>query len=454
MEPEIKSVVVATPLSYEQKAYSSPNYKLLRVTPLQGTQTYTLSASRQQLQFEFPANECFNLSRSYLQMTLNIAAQTVTPAFARVFNDTIAPISSINLRTRSGVVLCDLDFCNQYVRIANRIKTRVSQYLSDGERDILYPSKSLGNIGNSVRCDGSSANSPYVEPSYVQTSADLGAITKYYNIPLSVIAETIFEVDKDLWFGEVLLMTINVAPLAEIGFRSGGTDPTPQTAAVALTGANTLSDICCYLATEQNVVIKKQVMDLVQAGKFKMILPYVHYFTNLRNATGAQSVSLRFNKGHGEYLRSVLHIPVNSAATVNTVYDSINTNGAKISRYYVMTNNMRDEDYDAMCNDTDASLASSAWTLIRDSIKGSVAGLNDAVYFANFFVLSDYTELGNAEDQANLNTPKWNLQCGKSLESEVKWDIVCTQASANINHYTFARVSKSLTILPNLVIVS
>ena len=464
MESEMKSVVVSQPLEYEQKSYSHPYYKMLRINPLQGTQSLTLNASRQSIQIELPASECFNLSRSYLQMTLNVDAQGSSPAFGRIFNDTL-PISSINLRTRSGVVLCELDFLAQYVRIANRIKTRIAHYITDGDRDLLTPSKDLAitsggqAVTSSVRPDGSLPSFGFLEPVYIQTSTDAQASVKYYSIPLNVISETIFELDKDLWFGETLLMTLNVSPLAEIVYRTEGAGSVanaPQTNAKAPIGStNRLSDIILYLAVEQNVVIKKQVMDLVQAGKFKMILPYVHYYLNPRNSSGNNSVSLRFNRGHGEYLRSILHIPVNGGATSNTVYDSSNVNGAKITRYFTTTQNMRDQDFDALCNDVDTSLASSAWTLIRDKIRGTVAGLNENSYFYNFFILSDYSELGSEDDIARLNTPKWNLQCGRSLENEVKWDLIATHANANlINHYSFARVSKTMQVLPNLVVVT
>lgn len=454
MEESPQSVVVTKSLDYQQKALSSSNYRLQRIVPLQGSLTYTINNSRQQVQFEIAGNELVNFSRSYLCVVLDIVAQGANN-YSRVFRD-VPPISSVNVRTRSGQLLLDVDWVNHYTRIANRLAKKTSEFMSDGDRDLLVMSRSLADGANAVRCNNSNANVPYIEPSYFSVSAVNAPQQVQYMIPLgSLVPESLFSMDKDIMFPETIIITMNLAPSREIGFLgTGATNPiTGSGALTAPAGSNTYSQVALFIATEQNQIIKQQVAGLVASGKFTMNLPYIHYYYNNRNGGGQQAISLRFNTAHGKRINSVLHVPVNASASAHLVYDGTNFLSQKITQFYSTVNNARQLDFNLTCSDTDdASLPTTSWLAVRDYIRGTVAGLSENVYLSNFFIYDTFDDTKYGED---LATPSWNLIAGKNLEQEVKWDLIATQTGGtNLDHYTFVRVSKQLTILPNLVTVA
>lgn len=446
MEESPQSVTVSTSLDYQQRALSSSNYRLQRIVPLQGSLTYTVNNSRQMIQFEIAANELVNYARSYLCVTLDVAAQV---AFSRVFRD-VPPISSVTVRTRSGQLLLDCDYANHYARIANRIAKKTQVYMSDGDRDLLVMSRSLPDAATAVRCNNSVANVPYIEPQYFSVSANATAQQVQYMIPLgSLVPESLFSMDKDLMLPETTIISMTLAPLREIGFV--GTNATnPITGSGPLLGNNTYSNVALFVSTEQNQLIKSQIAGLIASGKFSMNLPYLHYFYNNRNGGGAQSISLRFNTAHGRRINSIVHIPVNASASSHLVYDSTNFLSQKITQFYTTVNNARQLDFNLTCSDTDdTSLPTTSWLAIRDYIQGTVSGLSENVYLSNFFIYDTFDDIKNGDE---LPTPKWNLISGKSLEQEVKYDVIATQTGGtNLDHYTFVRVSKQLTVLPNLV---
>lgn len=453
MEESTQSVVVSTSLDYQQKSLSHSNYRLNRIVPLQGTLTYTINNSRQQVQWEIAANTLFNPARSYLALTLDIVAQGANN-YSRVFRD-VPPISSVSVRTRSGQLLLDVDWVNFYTKIANRIAKKTSEFLSDGDRDLLVPNKSLADAAGAVRCNNSNANLPYIEPSYFSVSAVNAAQQVQYMVPLgSLVPESLFSMDKDLMFPETLVITMNLAPSREVGFLGTGAT-NPITGAAALTapaGVNTYSNLAIYIAVEQNQVIKQQVASLIESGRFTMNLPYIHYYYNNRNGGGQQAISLRFNNAHGKRINSIVHIPYNAAGTPHLVFDNTNFGSQKVSQFYTTTNNQRNLDFNLTCSDADdTSLPTTSWLAVRDYLQGTISGMNENVYLSNFFIYESYDDMKYGVDGA---TPSWNLIRGKDLGQEVKWDLIATQpGGTNLDHYTFVRVSKTLTILPNLTTV-
>jgi hypothetical protein len=450
MEETSQSVVVSTSLDYQQKQLSHSNYKLQRYVPLQGSLTYTLNNSRQQVQFEIAGNELVNFSRSYFGCVLDIVAQGAAN-YSRVFRD-VPPISSVTVRTRSGQLLLDVDWANFYSKVANRIAKKTSEYLSDGDRDLLVPNKGLATDAQSVRPTNGPANMPYLEPAYFQVSAINTAQQVQYMIPLgSLVPESLFSMNKDIMFPETVIITLNLAPLREIGCI--GTGPTnPITGAGPLTGANTYSNTVLYIATEQNQVIKQQVASLIASGKFSMNLPYIHYYYNNRNGAGQQSISLRLNNAHGKRINSVVHIPYNAVGTSHTVFDNVNALGLKVSQFYTTVNNARQLDFNQTCDDaTDTSLPTTSWLAVRDFLAGTVSAMNENIYLANFFIYESFDDVAYADEKL---PPLWNLTRGKDLGQEVKWDAVITQTGGtNLDHYTYVRTTKTLTILPNLTTV-
>lgn len=472
MSTELKTsegeVIVSESLNQKSASLSHPNYRMLRLLPLQGIQTYTLNASRQQIQFEIP-QEVFNLAQSYLQFTLTVGAQGAGN-MSKIYNDTIAPIASIRLQSRSGAVICDLDYANQAVRILDRVYQEIQEYLSDGARDSLAPSNALVNANGATRfATGNGAINPanvnFIEPTYFQSSAANTAQTKQYMLPLKKFRDTIFEANKDITFPEILILTLNLAPSSEVAFiGTSNTDHSVGIAQLAVQNAQ-VTNMAMYLAVETNPVFVNLLRDKIARGTYVMPLPYIHYYFNNRAAAGVNgqhAISLRFNSGHGQRLKRIFHIPVSAAGTAGTAYDSSNTEvlgqpagsaASKVGSYYTTINNRRTSDFNLTCDDVDPSLPTTAWLVHRDTVRGSVAGINENVFLHNGFHLEDLATLGSVEKIKEFKVPKWNLDYGMSLADEVKWDYVAFTNNIGLNHYTFVCVNRTLKVLPNLVIV-
>lgn len=442
--------VIAQSLDQKIAKYSHPNYKLLRLVPLEGSSPLSNITSSRQLRFELPT-EAFNLARSYLAFTLALGEATTAGRYNKIFADTCAPIRGIRLQSRSGQIIADLDYVNQMVRIMNKAETAFSEYISDGLQDCLAPSNTLVSGAGAVGANGGAGRVNFLEPNYivsgaVRDGAGAGNVTRYYKIPLNIFKNTIFEADKDLLFPEILVMTITFAPKDEVCYQ-GSDAVNHATNAVACEGQLDISNVNFYLSTEVNPVITNLLRSQVNSG-LSIPLPYVYYYFMNRTSTN-QTVSLRFNTGHGKSLKRVYHTVLTDGGAVNTKYDSNNTDGVKVSSYYTTVNSKRTTDFDLTCSD---ATGLTVWLAHRDKVKNSVL-LNNEVYMYNWFHMEDFANLGNPEEMKKLDVPKWNLTSGIPLNDEIKWDFIGTTANSSFNHHTFVCVNKTLKLVPNMVIV-
>ena len=184
---------------------------------------------------------------------------------------------------------------------------------------------------------------------------------------------------------------------------------------LAFTGNVTIDNMTLYLAVEKNQEIINSLREkiLSQEG-FSVLIPYVHQYKN--NLIGSsQTVSLRFNRGHGRRLVKIYHsvfnqneiVTTGAATTANnqfifpTAYDNdnrnytltvvkataannINYNRSKVQIFYTMLDNERLQEFNMSCANYDDYMQ------MRDKLKGSV--LQDAdIYYYNWVWIEDFT---------------------------------------------------------------
>ncbi|MFM7858884.1 MAG: hypothetical protein ACKO96_44895, partial [Flammeovirgaceae bacterium] len=119
----------------------------------------------------------------------------------------------IQLYTRGGVQLADITNLQKYLNLVQKVEIKNEKFLNRSLINFLYPNNSLNIDAPAVRPVGNaSATKSYVEPAYVIGSAVANTATPsnlYLN--LADIPESIFSIDKDLYFNEVLVLRIEWA---------------------------------------------------------------------------------------------------------------------------------------------------------------------------------------------------------------------------------------------------
>jgi hypothetical protein len=133
-------------------------------------------------------------------------------------------------------------------------------------------------------------------------AVDAAAIFTRYNIPLGEIVETLLAVNKTIVFNQQLIIEIDFASGARIGFSSstvaGVGVPT------ALTADYKMTEVMLYLATEQNDVVAAYLRDEAKKG-MSMPIPYPVMKKTATGTSGVSSCVFRFNRTHGQKLRRV-----------------------------------------------------------------------------------------------------------------------------------------------------
>lgn len=171
---------ISKQLDYQKHSFAHPTYKYNKVLPLTGLQTQVVStAGGQENIFEIPVN-AFNLSKSVLQFTATGVALAANANY--FFNDCFAPIRQLQLYTRSGIYLADINEVANYTKIMWKADIPIQEYLTYdtfqnnvGFGRYLRPSNSLANSTTLTqlnpyarRYNGTAADVNYLEPKYLE----------------------------------------------------------------------------------------------------------------------------------------------------------------------------------------------------------------------------------------------------------------------------------------------
>jgi len=451
--------LVSDELDYKKYTSSRPSYTFSKILPQNGSQTVTLSAAGgEETIFELPP-KVFNGSKS-------IFAFSQTPPqgthYNKMFVDTVPSIRQIQLYTRTGLYLVDLNYANDFTNSISRHETPVSEILANDkiDNDIgywegLYPSNVLGkdaateNIVRPAAAAGDggidlSGKTSIIEPEYCLVGTDNEATPVInYKFPLRYFKETGFEVDKDLYFGgETLYLKIVWDSYTRIGYNTTH-DDNNNTGAAALT-AGTISGITLFLAIEQNPVIENAIKSKVMSPEgLSLYWPMV--YTNLvplaAGVSALHSIQVRYNRGNGRRLKKIYWVPFNQTRTTYRSFDHDNTGGKKFTSFHTTVNNLRTSQFDY------AVVAGEDWMVKKDSLKGSCILSSDEYYY-NFTWIEDFTGSMSLLEKSKL-PDLHNIDDGLDLTSEVIYTVNAINNNKAINHHIFAVCQKELTINAN-----
>lgn len=479
MENQELPSVISEELRYSKKELSHPKYKLHNLYPLSGLQTQTITAAgAQEIIFQLPV-KVLNLSESILSFTMKPAGNAAGIHFAHL--TPLSLIRQIQLYTQSGVYLADVQYVNKYLNVVYYPETKFDDFV----KNPVINRSSQNDYGIFTFPNASQTGGvPTAEPpvaiinttrNYLQRGCinaagvlqEIGGVDSeqntvsgkermYYDaqtqaglnvniqFPMKYLYNTIFDMNKDLYFGEVLQLRI-VFDGRDSGYFDATTAASVQTGYAVEPQDINVTNISFFCAIEQDLNIANQIINKVNTSGLTVPIPYIYsYKTNLSSTS--QSLSLRFNRAHGKKLRRIYHAPSHNTETGIYAYMRDNIAGSKgVKNFYTLLNNDRLQEFNVDC-----TLAQD-YMLLKHKLNNSCF-INVDTYQYVWFWVDDFT---SEESLCEKQSRDIMLSSGIDLSSEQKWDIYMTTNNARaLNHYNFAITEKELRIVPGQIIVS
>lgn len=522
-------------IDYTKKSALHSSYRWMRLNPVgSGGGSITLSTTATTIvNFEIPAN-VINLSKSKLCFDSLFAAGGA--GLVHVVDGLgFSQFDRIQLSTRSGVILASADNMTQFAHIISKLKNKFSSLADNtvGSTAIdtttatssLHPFSDISknNTGSSgsfrgtslvvpissisagvpaadtiyiptllnhrsaYRVDGTLMSTPFLEPlSIISQDAANTALAVSWQMELGGVKDTILEVNKSLWFGDNLILTLQwnpttkfsglanagVLPVSTTGLSgavvagvvgtqftnaSGATtaalpatspvNATPnqqpltaqQNGAVAQSFQQTLSNIFLYVPIETDPVIVSQLMNKVNTDGFTLTVPYVYSTkTSVTSAATSFSMQQRVTRGYGQRLLRCYSAMFNGASTLAGLTHS----DALISSYNTSLDGIRLQDFPLRVADSTHWLVNEP--LIRDSCYLTLEQFKNQAFHCD-----SWTGKAVAQEDDTVDN-------GLSLDADKTYGIsydTITAAVATQQHYLWFVVQRTLSIKGNQIIM-
>jgi hypothetical protein len=420
METKVSTSLGET-IDYKLSSNKKSYYRHQKVVQNTGSEQLIIGASQQVTTFEIPVI-ALNLSKSYLNFRQTVPAQGAGQ-YAHMFRHTV-PWSRLELFTRSGTYLCDLNFAAEAMLAIQQRTKKIEDF--HGSYDNILTRQSLNELNIRVE-EISTAN----QPDNIE-----------WRIRFEELYETVLSLDKSLNFGEVLNLRITWKEAPAHGYQSDNAAAQAGTM-TALTGNVTISNLALFVAGESNPDIVGALRETVATGNMPPVLiPYTFvYKTNINNQT-SQAVSTRFSRGHGSRLVKVMTLFNSGDETVNLRYDA-DLDPADFVSFYTLLNSRRTTEFDVVVAD---GVEDYQW-MRAEQHKDLVVSLSPDNN-QDLFAWED--------DWSNSNQASVNQEiAGLPLDDEIKYDLYVTATGATVskNYYTVGVCQRMLSITPSGVVV-
>lgn len=424
-----------------------PTYEYTKIYPQTNIQTLAVTNGGDETIFEIPV-KVFNLAKSVLSFTMTpTVATTLT---GHIFAEGTPHLRSIQLYNRSGLFLCNITHLNKYMGSVTRYVTDQSYFKtfdkvasSSGYMDVLKTNDANISLTSALlyaaRLNLTPPSSVVDEPSYLIIDPNLTpAINKpvvRYQIPLGRIKDSIFGIDKDQCFNEVVYMRLVWENAGSIGFSTTGNSPGTVTGAAALNGYS-ITQQFLYLAVEVNPELVSYISnEKIRAG-FTYQVPYL--YTNKiqkADANTSQSISIRLNRSHGIKVKRIYFVPFIGDEALNTTLNhahSLTDGGTGIQSYYTTIDNKRTSQYDYN--------ADNCWLEKKNLFKNSCINGSSA-FFNNWLHIEDFTNMTDLEDNSRYDD-------GRLLSNELVYNVTCQNEGVALYNYFFSSCIKQIMITP------
>jgi len=439
------NVVTAEQQDYSQRLYSHGSYRYQTVFPNTFGTTISIQSGQNPVTLQLPI-ECFNLSQSYLFMTLTIPKTGTAGQFIWNYDDVMyGLISQIQHYANTNKYIVDLNQLQNYLKVIMKKEVAFTDFLSNDSIAGFYPNNSLVSAVPAIRHDGSVSFMNYTEPAYLRVGADNADVTYNVMLPLRFIKNTLFSVDRDIYYGQLSYIKLMMGPIAKVAFASTN-NANPSTGVINYPAnlVPTVSNLQLFLAVQSDEGMKSALKGKFSQG-LTYAIPWTYAFKN-SNGNTAQNITIQFDLGSGQALNKIIHSVFNNTESVNTAYDNSNIDGAKVKTYYTQLNGRRLQDITIDCQSSSGLYTD--YMQQKRMLKGSVLTSRN-IYQYNWFHCDDFTEMPAVANQSDMNNVISGIPLGPM---PIQWTFVgVSMANATFQHYTYAVFSKKLMVSPTMV---
>ena len=323
--------------------------------------------------------------------------------------------------------------------------TNNTAYATDGQQSPIQGLQVGNNATSSnYRPDGTISADNYVEQRHlfqgtvgvaynaVGPVLQAGFMVLSYQLNLSNIVHSIAELDRDLFFGENLLLSLTFAPTNKFSWTATAANA-PTTGTAQMLFAPSIVNLSLYLSIETNQEVASALMNKVHSPEgFSIHVPFVYSQKYASTVGTTSSIFQRFNRGHGSRILRFYYGCFNNSETLNATLDHSNVACGKITSYYTTINNMRCQEFPVDC------ALGLDWLVNNDDIEhSSMMSINQFKY--QFSHLENYSGQRPCESDDTIIT-------GLSLDQEKTYGVYTTTQSLALNHWLFTVIQRELRI--------
>ena len=257
-----------------------------------------------------------------------------------------------------------------------------------------------------------------------------------YQIELSAFKDTIMELNKNIYFGDNLVLTINWNPCTKIGFINDTTSGAITTSSGDFSLPLLLSNLYLYTACETDPTIISQLVSSVNNGEFSIITPFVYCQKYASSSGTANAMQQRINASYGSTLLRTYFGIFHNTETSRFAYTH---NDSFVVDYNTYMDGLRLQDFTLKASD------STHWLYNERNFQGSC--MQSLQQFKGSFIHVD-NWCGSSPcttDDSVLN--------GLSLESDRTWSMQCNNHAtpAAYKFYLFYTTQKRLVISKGVI---
>lgn len=280
------------------------------------------------------------------------------------------------------------------------------------------------------------------EPLYLRQSLVANTALPALNvrIPLNQFKNTFLEMDKDVYFNEMMMLKIVWATNAELGFLSTA-QGNPATNEL-ITQNIDVTNLYLYHALEVNETIRQTIINKTVSSGMSMLIPYVYSSKNNISGGATQTNTLFIGSAQGMKLKKVYTSVYPAVETLQDRFNVDNTANNIVGQFVTKIDDVKLQEFSVQ------TAQNHDYLLLKDKLKGTVLSNIDAYKYNWFWV--DCFDCGVNDLQARAS----NINSGMPLSVEHKYVFEAEQIN-NFPHnfYTYTVVSRMLTINPDGVMV-
>lgn len=303
------------------------------------------------------------------------------------------------------------------------------------------------------------SDTPLFQVSLVDSGAQNAITVLNWVLPMEMIYSTLLCCDKDLYFGENLVLTFYFNQGTRIAFKDVNANvPNSINAAPAVLAAAPVLTKCNFqLAVEVDPMVEAEVKNAVEKSGISIVVPYVHswkqaYPANPGNNANTTlvyqntNILYKVNRSHGQSLLRIAVVPCHGVESLNTDWSADNFpvtyNGDRpypnqiTQSFYTTLDSTRLQDSNLSCAPNEAD----DYAYMKDLLEGSAY-----VNYNTYRQFPTWWQSWHGGKSINWHKDDFKIG-GLSLDVERTFNYVGITAETAVSYYVFAVCQRLLTI--------